>query len=635
MTAFPSYSTGTVAISANGTTVAGSGSNWTGQNAMSGDTLSVAGFGQVMINSVTDATTLAIDAWPFGAVSAGTAYSIKKTSPLRFVGAATAVAVDQMVTAINTSGFYVFVGSDETVPDPSLGDDGQYALQATTGKQWQKEGGVWTFVGTFKGFGTPAPWDSATAYVAFDVVSFEGASYVCIEANTNEQPSNGDSPPNAFWTVLAAQGEAATITVGTVTTGAGGSSAAVTNSGTTGAAVLDFTIPAGEGYGGTSTTSLAIGTGSKAFTTQSGLAYTAGARVRASSAADTTNWMEGLATYSGTTLTVTVTKTNGSGTHADWNLNVAGEPGAGDLSSGNNLSDVASASTARTNLGLGTAAVRADTDFPRTDTAQSLSAAQQAQARANIGAPLRGHIAGLILSTAGSSASFGVAIGECADSTAVDLLTLTSALTKTTSAWAVGSSNGALDTGAIANSTWYHVYLIKRPDTGVVDILVSLSPTLPTLPTNYTLFRRIGSMKTDASSHWTAFNQYAGGKFLWVTPTNDVNGVTIGTTTTPIDLSTPPGIRTQPIVNYFGLRSGGSAILFARSPDTLDVNPGTSNAVVFTALSLSSSGLTVSSADHRVLQTGLISEIYFRADAAGTTLFVATFGWVDERGRDN
>ena len=307
MTDVSTYSTGTVAISANSTTVAGTGSNWTGLNAMSGDTLSVAGFGQTKINSVTDATTLVIDAWPFGAVTAGTAYSIKKDSPLRFVGAQTAVAVDQMVTAINTNGFYVFVGSDETVPDPSLGDNDQYALKATTGQIWQKEGGVWTFVGTFKGFGTPAPWDSATAYVAFDVVSFEGTSYVCIEANTNETPSSGDSPPNAFWTVLAAQGEAATVEVGTVTTGAGGSDAAVTNSGTTGAAVLDFTIPAGEGYGGTSTTSLAIGTGSKAFTTQSGLAYQVGNYVRASSAASGVNYMEGNVTaYSGTTLTVNI-----------------------------------------------------------------------------------------------------------------------------------------------------------------------------------------------------------------------------------------------------------------------------------------------------------------------------------------
>jgi hypothetical protein len=42
------------------------------------------------------------------------------------------------------------------------------------------------------------------------------------------------------------QGDAATISVGTVTTSDPGSSAEVTNSGTTGAAILDFVLPRGE-----------------------------------------------------------------------------------------------------------------------------------------------------------------------------------------------------------------------------------------------------------------------------------------------------------------------------------------------------------------------------------------------------
>ena len=41
-------------------------------------------------------------------------------------------------------------------------------------------------------------------------------------------------------------GQAATVSVGTVTTGAAGSSAAITNGGTTSAAVLNFTIPKGD-----------------------------------------------------------------------------------------------------------------------------------------------------------------------------------------------------------------------------------------------------------------------------------------------------------------------------------------------------------------------------------------------------
>lgn len=70
-----------------------------------------------------------------------------------------------------------------------------------------------------------------------------------------------------------------------------------------------------------STTSLAIGTGSKAFTVASGLSITDGARYRAVSATGSgANFMEGIVTYSGTTLTMTSAITGGSGTLADWTL---------------------------------------------------------------------------------------------------------------------------------------------------------------------------------------------------------------------------------------------------------------------------------------------------------------------------
>lgn len=84
----------------------------------------------------------------------------------------------------------------------------------------------------------------------------------------------------------------------------------------------------GEGYLATSTSSFAIGTGSKTFVTQTGLAYSVGCRVRVSDSADVTKWMEGLVTaYSGTNLTVLVDKVSGTGTIATWDINVAGEPG--------------------------------------------------------------------------------------------------------------------------------------------------------------------------------------------------------------------------------------------------------------------------------------------------------------------
>lgn len=86
--------------------------------------------------------------------------------------------------------------------------------------------------------------------------------------------------------------------------------------------------PEGPGYEATSTTSLTPVTGSTVFTTQANLAYSPGARVRATSASVSSAWLEGICTaYSGTSLTINVDTVAGTGTHADWNLNLAGVPG--------------------------------------------------------------------------------------------------------------------------------------------------------------------------------------------------------------------------------------------------------------------------------------------------------------------
>jgi hypothetical protein len=101
-------------------------------------------------------------------------------------------------------------------------------------------------------------WSAATEYAVNDAVTFVGSTYLAQEAGSNEEP---DLYPQA-WAVLAqagavgpagAQGAAATVSVGTVTTLAAGAAATVTNSGTAQAAVLNFGIPQGAaGTGGSS-----------------------------------------------------------------------------------------------------------------------------------------------------------------------------------------------------------------------------------------------------------------------------------------------------------------------------------------------------------------------------------------------
>jgi len=85
----------------------------------------------------------------------------------------------------------------------------------------------------------------------------------------------------------------------------------------------------GAGYSGvTSTTSLSIGAGTKVFTlSTASSAFATGARVRAS-AVNPANYMEGIVTISGTTMTMTCDSFGGSSFFASWNIHLAGDKGA-------------------------------------------------------------------------------------------------------------------------------------------------------------------------------------------------------------------------------------------------------------------------------------------------------------------
>lgn len=132
----------------------------------------------------------------------------------------------------------------------------------------------------------------------------------------------------------------------------------------------------------------------------------------------------------------------------------------------------------------------------------------------------RGHINGLTLSNNATDATndIDIATGEAAsDGTIPYLMVLGSALTKRLDAsWAVGSGNGGLDTGTVAATGSYFVWLIQRSDTGVVDALLSASATSPTMPSGYDRKRRIGSFIRRSSAN-VAFTQ-RGKRFTLTTP---------------------------------------------------------------------------------------------------------------------
>lgn len=224
---------------------------------------------------------------------------------------------------------------------------------------------------------------------------------------------------------------------------------------------------------------------------------------------------------------------------------------------------------------------------------------------------------GLVL-TYVNTTSFSVGIGAVGDSTFVSTMVLAATTTKTTSAWAVGSGNGGLDTGSIASSTWYYVYLIKRPDTQVVDVLFSTSASSPTMPANYTLKRLIGAIKTDGSSHWIQWIMYANGRQAWVTLTNDINDTTLTTARKSYTLTTVPNVPCDIAFNWTTTNAAGEIVVYCVGDTNLtDSAPGITGIGTICSIGSANPGCGIVSNFFVLAQT-----FYARSNAASTTLIV-------------
>ena len=236
------------------------------------------------------------------------------------------------------------------------------------------------------------------------------------------------------------------------------------------------------------------------------------------------------------------------------------------------------------------------------------------------------YLSGLTLSTAGSSATFSVAAGTAMDATNASAMVLTSALSKTTSAWAVGNANGALDTGAIANSTWYSVWEIMRTDTGVVDVLISTSATAPTMPASYNRKRRIGWIKTNGSAQWFSFLQI-GDDFFYAQTTEASYGATQGATLTTLSM-VPPSV--VPYMSGFASSVNNTATQVTIAPAS---NSALSVTIAYSANG-AGTGIYGQFGVSLVAQTNSSRQIYVAVPAMSLAGTIYSSGWNDSRGKD-
>lgn len=235
-----------------------------------------------------------------------------------------------------------------------------------------------------------------------------------------------------------------------------------------------------------------------------------------------------------------------------------------------------------------------------------------------------------------------VTAGAWRDSTNAKNIVLSSEITKmlgpSGAGWVVGDDNGGLDgsesvAGTPDASTTYHVWLILRSDTGVVDVLLSESATAPTMPTNYDFKRRIGSVITDSSANIIAFTQ-VGDEFMLDDPPLDVDSTVQSTSSISYVLTTPLGIKVSAMLRILVDREGADNVVVVRSLDQNDEAPS-STAGPLGEISLIGAGANETEIQSTRIRTDILSQVAARSTVSSTVLRIATLGWVDRRGRDD
>lgn len=246
------------------------------------------------------------------------------------------------------------------------------------------------------------------------------------------------------------------------------------------------------------------------------------------------------------------------------------------------------------------------------------------------------HIDGFITANNGTDGDhdidFGAGTATVSDGTNYTIATTSSTITKQLDAsWAVGTAAGGLDAGSIAADTWYHLWVIMRSDTYVVDFLFSTSATSPTMPTNYDFKRRIGAVLTDGSSNILAYTQ-SGHEFFWGETDTDV-ALTSSTSTTWASLTgfvTPDDVSTRGILQCSCRDTSSAKPWVSFWPADFD----TPTVHAYICQSQLNNSLTLQ-VNVFYLQTTAASPpaIQYMVNTATVDVYIRTLGWEDPRGR--
>ena len=258
--------------------------------------------------------------------------------------------------------------------------------------------------------------------------------------------------------------------------------------------------------------------------------------------------------------------------------------------------------------------------------------------QAEAGAYAPGTLAGFGMANNATDATndIDVAAGRCRATGDLGNIVLTGALTKQLDAvWAPGSNAGMRASGAAIADGTYHVFAIKRPDTGVVDVAADTSVVGANIAANtnaaYTLMRRIGSILREAGviAGFVQQGDYFRRKAmaLSVSVTNPGTAALIGT------LHVPVGINVLAQVHGWSQAGGVATEMLISDLAANDELPNTTTIIG----NVGTANINSSVIGQLLIRTNTLAQVRHRNYGSDASVIpkIMTVGWFDRRGRDD
>ena len=199
--------------------------------------------------------------------------------------------------------------------------------------------------------------------------------------------------------------------------------------------------------------------------------------------------------------------------------------------------------------------------------------------------------------------------------------------------WVQGTGNGGRPSATVSlvPNAWYHYHALSSADGSVVDFGFDGSPYAVELFTDtnviaagLTKYKRLGSVRTDASSNILGFTQ-TGNDFEFDVPVSDVDTSDPGAAALTRTIMTPLGVQTRANINVTLRKITGVATFgVVYSPNISDPTP---NAEIHNLYVDPSNSEISIYAGHVITNIASQVKTVFSSSDLQTTLIISTMGW--------